>query len=343
MQKLALACFALATPAIAGAQWTYVSSGTTAELRGLSVVNDRVVWTTGARGTFLLSLDGGRSWKADSVPGATTLDLRAVHGVNGAQAFVASAGEAEKGLAKIFSTGNAGRAWELVYSTEQKGVFLDAIAFWDARHGIALSDPVDGAFVLLTTDDGGQTWSRMPAERLPRVLPGEAAFAASGSSLVVHGGSRVWIGTGGGGRARVMHSADRGRTWIVSEAPVHAEGGGAGIFAVAFFDERRGVAVGGDYTKPALAATSVALTQDGGRTWQPAASPPHAYLSGVSYAGSAGNLVAVGLAGTFVSRDSGQTWMQRDTIALNAVRFSGTTGVAVGPRGRIARTNGVVP
>ena len=130
---------------------------------------------------------------------------------------------------------------------------------------------------------------------------------------------------------------------MVSEAPVHAEGGAAGIFSMAFFDERRGVAAGGDYTKPALAATSVALTHDGGRSWQPARSPPHAYLSGVSYAGSAASLVAVGLAGTFVSRDSGETWTQSDTIAMNSVRFSGATGVVVGPRGRIAWTNGVVP
>lgn len=334
---------AVAIPAVAGAQWAYVPSGTKAELRGLGVASERVIWASGARGTFLHSFDGGRTWQADTIPGATMLDFRAVHAFDDARAFAASAGEAEKGLAKVFSTDDAGRNWNLVYSTDQKGVFLDAIAFWNANEGIALSDPVDGAFFLLTTADGGRTWTRIPAERLPRVLAGEAAFAASGSSLVVRGSSRVWIGTGGGGRARVMHSADRGRTWTVTDVPVHAEGSAAGIFSLAFFDERRGVAVGGDYTKPRLAAPSVALTQDGGRTWQRAPSPPQAYLSGVSYAGSAARLVAVGLAGTFVSRDSGLTWTQTDTIAMNSVRFSGRTGIAVGPRGRVARMDGLSP
>ena len=51
------------------------------------------------------------------------------------------------------------------------------------------------------------------------------------------------------------------------------------------------------------------------------------------------SFVAVGLAGTFVSRDGGDHWVQTDTVALNAVRFSGRTGIAVGPRGRIGRTD----
>lgn len=334
---------ALAVPAMALAQWTYVSSGTSAELRGLSAVSDRVIWASGARGTVVRSYDGGRTWIADTVPDATALDLRAVHALNEGTAFVASAGEAEKGLAKIFRTRDAGGHWYVMYSTERKGVFLDAIAFWDVRNGVALSDPTDDAFFVLTTSDGGRSWTRIPPERLPRVLPGEAAFAASGSSLVVYGTSDVWIGTGGGGRARVMHSSDRGRIWSFTEAPVHAEGGASGIFSLAFFDRRRGVAVGGDYTKPRLAAQSVALTYDGGHAWYAAKAPPAAYLSGVSFAGSAARLVAVGLAGTFVSRDSGQSWVQTDSIAMNSVRFSGRAGFAVGPRGRVARTDSISP
>jgi photosystem II stability/assembly factor-like uncharacterized protein len=327
---------ALTWPNAAAAQWTYVSSGTAVELRGLSVERD-VAWASGQRGTVLRSLDGGRTWTSDTVPGAGLLDLRAVHGISADAAIVASAGEAEKGLAKIFATRDRARSWRLVHSAAQPGVFFDAVAFWDARHGIALSDPVDGAFFILLTADSGHTWARIPPAGLPRVLAGEAAFAASGTSIAVRGSSRVWIGTGGGGRSRVMHSGDQGATWSVTDVPVHAGGPAAGIFSIAFFDERHGVAAGGDYTKPRLDAPSIATTSDGGRTWRAASTQPRAYLSGVAYAGGADRLVAVGLAGTFVSTDSGATWAQTDTVALNAVRFSGTTGIAVGPHGRIAR------
>ncbi len=301
---------ALAFATTADAQWTYGHSGTTAELRGLSAPSATVVWASGARGTVVRSLDGGRAWTADSASDFATLDLRSIHAFGAERALAASAGEAEKGLALILGTID-GRAWRSVYSTSLKGAFLDAIGFWNDRNGIALSDPVDGAFLVLRTDDGGRSWNRVPVGALPPVLAGEAAFAASGSSFALVGDSLVWIGTGGGGRARVMHSADRGRTWSVVDAPVHAEGPAAGIFSIAFHDARRGVAAGGDYTKPRLAATSVAITADGGRTWRAAKAPPAAYLSGIAFAGGADNLVAVGRC------------IDADPVALSSVRVMG--------------------
>jgi photosystem II stability/assembly factor-like uncharacterized protein len=327
---------ALAMPPAASAQWAYTTSGA-GELRGLSAAGDSIIWASGTRGTVVRSTDGGRTWRVDSIPGAGTLDFRAIHAFNERGVFVASAGEAEKGLAQIFTTENAGRRWHRVFNTDRQGIFLDAIAFWNVRTGVALSDPVEGSFGVYITTDGGQEWTLLPAANLPKNLPGEAAFAASGSSIVLRGTSEIWIGTGGGGRARVMYSADRGNTWTVSDTPVHAEGSAAGIFSIAFFDSRRGIAVGGDYTKRVLAAPSVALTSDGGRTWRVAKAPPAAFLSGVAYAGSPAKLVAVGLAGTFVSADSGDTWAQVDSIPMNSVRFHGTSGWAAGPRGRVAR------
>ena len=62
----------------------------------------------------------------------------------------------------------------------------------------------------------------MPTDGSPPVLPGEAAFAASGTCLVLQGASNAWIGTGGGARARVFRSIDRGRSWQVADTPLHA-------------------------------------------------------------------------------------------------------------------------
>ncbi len=321
--------------ASADAQWSFAASGTTVEFRGLSVVGD-VVWASGARGTVARSGDGGVTWRTDTVAGATNLDFRAIHAIDARTAFVASAGEAEKGLAAIYLTRDAGRSWQRVFSTTTRGVFFDAIAFWDAKRGIALSDPVDSAFFLLETLDGGRTWERIPPATLPRVLPGEAAFAASGGSLSLGADGSVRIGTGGGGRARVMISSDRGRTWRVIETPVHAQGAAAGIFAIDVSGSDA-IAVGGDYTQPRLAAASVALSRDAGATWRAAAAPPAAYLSGAALDRGGRRVLAVGLAGTFLSIDGGESWTQTDTIPLNAVRVAKSGWFAVGPRGRIAR------
>ena len=339
---LVLVASLLSAPRIAGAQWRPQPSGTDAEFRGLSVVSRTVAWASGARGRYARTTDAGRTWRVDSVPGAGTLDFRAVHAIDSRTAVLASAGDADKKQARIYRTADGGAHWTLVYSTEQKGVFLDALAFWDTRHGIALSDPVEGRFFLLTTGDGGRSWIRLAPDGIPPALQGEAAFAASGSCLTVQGPTNVWIGTGGGAKARVYRSTDRGRTWSVAETPVHAGGASSGIFSVAFRDARHGIAVGGDYQQATGNVANVALTDDSGETWRLApGAPPNAYLSAVSYVPNSTLVVAVGLAGTAVSSNLGESWTMIDSVSYNSVRFAtGDAGWAAGPRGRIARWSG---
>jgi len=226
--KLYLLALVAFCAAHADAQWIPQQSGTTAEFRGLVALSANVVWASGTRGRVARTTDGGKSWHIDSVPGADSLDFRDIHALSATQAWAMSAGPAERGQAKIFRTQD-GASWTKQFDTNQKGVFLDAISFWDDRHGIAMSDPVEGRLFVLGTDDGGTTWSRLPTESAPPVLPNEAAFAASGTCLAVQGSSNVWIATGGGTRARVFRSTDRGRTWSVADTPVHAGGSAEGF------------------------------------------------------------------------------------------------------------------
>jgi photosystem II stability/assembly factor-like uncharacterized protein len=333
------ALLALAVPTWTGAaQWMSIASPTDVELRGLSVVSPNVVWASGQRGTVVRTTDGGRTWSRDTVPGAGGLDLRAIAATSPLVAHTISIGDSSR----IYRTADGGRTWSLRWSATRKGTFLDAIRFWDARNGIAMSDPVDGRFLLLTTADGGESWQEVPASALPPALEGEGGFAASGSCLTVLGHADAWFASGGAAMARVYHSADRGRTWTVHDTPIRAGTASAGIFSVAFRDARNGVIAGGDYRKPALRGRNLALTRDGGRTWTLAdsASSPAGYRSAVTYVPGipARTLVAVGSSGTDVSRDRGATWASVDTMAYNSVAFATTTGGwAVGPAGRIAR------
>ena len=339
---LLVASLLVAPPRTGRAQWRPQPSGTDAELRALSVVGRNVVWASGTRGRYTRTTDGGGSWRVDSVPNAGTLDFRAVHAIDSRTAVLVSAGDADKQQARIYRTADGGAHWTLVYSTEKKGVFLDAVAFWDIRHGIAISDPVGGRFFLLTTSDGGRTWTRVSPDGIPPALEGEAAFAASGSCLTVQGSANVWIGTGGGAKARVYRSTNRGRTWSVAETPVHAGGASSGIFSVAFRDARQGIAVGGDYQRATGSVPNVALTDDGGASWRLAKGPlPNAYLSAVAYVPNSALVVAVGLAGTALSSDRGESWTMIDSVSYNSVRFTtGDAGWAAGPRGRVAKWSG---
>ena len=338
-----LACTLLGSPS-ASAQWRPQSSPTDVELRGLSIVSPTVVWASGQRGTVVHTNDGGAHWTRDTIPGAGALDLRAIAATSATTAHAISIGDSSR----VYRTSDGGRTWSLRWSATRKGTFLDAIRFWDARNGIAMSDPVDGKLLVIVTSDGGDSWREIPAERLPPALQGEGGFAASGTCLAVYGGTHVWIATGGAASARIYHSPDRGTTWTVHDTPLRAGAPPAGVFSVAFRDALHGVIAGGNYEQPGLRGRNFATTNDGGATWTLAdsATSPAGYRSAVAIVPGtrANTLVAVGLTGTDVSIDDGATWQRADSTAYNSVAFaSPRAGWAVGPKGRIARWSGPVP
>ena len=201
----------VAVSAIAAAQtWTPQHSGTTASLRGIAAVNDRVAWASGTAGTYLITTDGGATWTAAQVPGAESLDFRDVHALDDRAAWLLASGPGDK--SRIYRTTDAGRHWTLQLTNPDAAGFLDAIAFWDAKRALALGDPVGGRFALFATEDGGDHWMRRDG---PAAEPGEGAFAASGTCLIVTGSHDAWFATGGT-HARIFHSTDDGVTWTAA-------------------------------------------------------------------------------------------------------------------------------
>ncbi|MFL6277443.1 MAG: WD40/YVTN/BNR-like repeat-containing protein [Blastocatellia bacterium] len=322
----------------ATAQWRPQAGNTTADLRGLSVVNLRVVWASGTQGTFTRTTDGGASWQAGTVPGAEPLDFRDVEAFDANTAYLLSAGKDQ--LSRIYKTSDGGAHWALQFTNHLPEAFFDAMAFWDRDHGIALSDPVNGRFVMVTTDNGGRTWNDVPATNLPPAITGEGGFAASGTCLIAQGQANAWFVTGGA-VARVFRSADRGHSWTVTSAPLSSGVESAGIFSVAFNDATHGVIVGGDYRKPTEAGDNIAVSGDGGRTWKLSRGPrPAGYRSGTAYVAPL-TVIAVGTSGSDYSIDGGESWTRLDGENYNSVAARAGVVWAVGPRGRIARLDGL--
>lgn len=321
---------ALIGPA-APAQWERQSIRTDADFRGLAVVNDKVAWVSGTKGTFGRTTDGGKTWTAGTLPGADKLDFRDIEAFGESTAYLMSAGPGD--ASRIYKTADAGRTWTLQFTNPEKDGFFDSIAFWDDKSGLALSDPVKGRFYLVATADGGATWKPLDAQ-LPPALPTEGAFAASGTCLVTHGEADVWFATGGAKAARVFHSTDRGKTWTVAETPVAAGVESAGIFSISVRDTKTLLVVGGDYKKPDGTGANAALSTDGGATWT-AVGKNLPFQSGAAW--TKDRWVTVGTSGTFQSAD-GKTWTRLDRENLNAVQFTKAgNGWAVGPKGRIAK------
>ncbi|MCX4820638.1 oxidoreductase [Streptomyces sp. NBC_01142] len=326
-------------PAAAGTApgWNLKDTGTDVRFRGLAAVSRKTAWLAGSKGTVLRTADGGRSWRNISPPGAGELEFRDIEAFDGRRAVVLAIGEGE--ASRVFRTADGGASWTESFRNTDPKAFYDCITFFDSRNGLAMSDPVDGKYRILSTGDGGKSWKVLPSDGMPAALPGEAGFAASGQCLVSSGRRDVWLATGGGATARVLHSADRGRNWTAAESTIPAGDPARGVFALAFRDGAHGIAVGGDYRGDQASPRAGAVSGDGGRSWQQSKTPPPAYRSGVAWLPhSRSAALAVGPTGTDLTLDSGRSWRTVDTGSYDTVDCTADFGCwASGEKGRVAR------
>lgn len=318
--------------------WELKDSGAAGvRFRGLSAVSRNTAWVAGTAGTVLRTTDGGASWRNVSPPGTADLQFRDIEAFDARRAVVLAIGEGE--ASRVYRTDDGGTTWTESFRNTDANAFYDCMTFFDSRHGLAMSDPVDGKFRILSTGDGGRSWKVLPTTGMPAALDGEAGFAASGQCLVSSGPRDVWLATGGGARARVLHSADRGLTWTAADTPIPAGDPARGVFALAFRDRAHGLAVGGDYNADQPSPLAAAVTGDGGRTWTPATTPPPAYRSGATWLPhSRSTALAVGPTGTDLTTDAGRTWKTVDTGSYDTVDCAADLGCwAAGEKGRVAR------
>ena len=300
--------------------------------RGLSVVNQKVVWVSGTGGTVLRTIDGGKNWENISVPNMEKIDFRDVEGFNKNTAIVMGIASP----ARFYKTTDGGQNWKLVHFDDRAGVFFDGMSFWNKNDGIAFSDPVDGQHLLIRTTDGGDTWHEIPKEGIPHKLNPEFGFAASGTGIPVQGRKTVWLGMGGV-KSRVFKSEDGGMNWSVAETPVVHGGQSTGIYSVAFKNKKVGISVGGDYTNQSIKNT-MAYSNDGGATWHLPEKQTHQYRECVAH--YRGNIFfAVGPSGFDMTTDNGKNWHPHywEVNNLTAVAFAkrSNVGFAVGKGGQI--------
>ena len=142
------AVFAIALSLFGGAglpgQWRVQASGTQAEIRALQAVSDQVVWAAGRGGMFTRTADGGATWQADSVPGASNLFFVALHAWDASRAVLLGTAFSGTPAARVFVTSDGGKTWKQTYANDHPKVFFDGMAFWDERHGIAFGDQIIG-------------------------------------------------------------------------------------------------------------------------------------------------------------------------------------------------------
>jgi photosystem II stability/assembly factor-like uncharacterized protein len=318
-------------------------SGTTQRLQAISPVNENVVWASGVGGTYAVTLNGRRRWRAGVVPGGETLQFRDVHGVSAKVAYLLAAGIGTD--SRIYKTVDGGDTWELQFTAEHPAAFYDCFDFWNPNRALVMGDVINGRLPVLRTRNGGDTWNRI-GRLLPPAQAGEAAFAASGTCVETLGTEHAWIATGAAASARILATTDGGQTWKSYATPIQPQGTPAsGLTTVAFRDRRHGIISGGDVVDTLLEPNNVAVSDDGGKTWELVKGTPFPGAAyGLSYVGAEDGdfvrtVVITGLGGAAWTRNEGRKWhLLPDVEDFWAVAFADPQhGWLVGTEGRILK------
>lgn len=268
-------------------------------MRGLSVVNDKVIWVSGSNGTVGKSIDGGDTFTWMTVKGYEKTDFRDIEAFDAKTAIIMGV----DAPAYILKTTDGGESWNLVYENKTKGMFLDAMSFWNEMSGIVIGDPIDNKIFIARTFDGGTTWHALPEQYFPTADKGEACFASSGTNVAPLNLQEAVFITGG----------TRSRMFIRDkkfELPIlqGKETTGANSVGVKHLKKKNLIiVVGGDFTTKDSTTKNCCITTDGGNSFTTPVIAPHGYRSCVEYL-NADNWITCGLNGVDYSKDDGKTW-----------------------------------
>jgi photosystem II stability/assembly factor-like uncharacterized protein len=310
-----------------------LTNGTNTSLRGLSVVSDNVLWVSGSNGMVGKSVNGGKDWRWFRIKRFENADFRDIEAFDATTAVVMAVGEP----AYILRTTDGGENWKVVYENKTKGIFLDAMEFWNSESGIVVGDPLDGKIFIARTFDGGYSWRAIPEKYRPKADEGEALFAASGTAMRALDRDEAVFVTGG----KTSHIYIRDQK---IKLPVIQGKNSTGAFSVAVWDnsKRNGgnkmIVVGGDYEADSSSTGNCFYSNNRGQSWIAATRPPRGYKSCVVYI-TEKELIACGTSGVDYSADGGVTWSQvsRDGYHVCIRAKDGKTVYLAGINGRVAK------
>ena len=205
------------------------------------------------------------------------------------------------------------------------GKDLNAVYFADAKRGWVGGD---GGFFSYT-EDGGAHWTERPLGIDHGI--NDIYFVSKETGFVVAGGSIFETGDGG-------HSWRESHTFLPSEF----DGATPELYSLRFNGKKRGWVVGSASRGDVITNSILAITRDGGATWQVLQAPTRQELIHIDFVDEKRGWI-VGAAGAILhTDDAGETWVKQPsgtTVTLFHVDFrNDKRGWAVGERATILRT-----
>ncbi len=309
-----------------------ITTGTKTSLRGLSVVNDNVVWVSGSNGMVGKSLNGGKNWNWMTVKGFEKVEFRDIEAFDASTAVIMGV----DAPAYILKTTDGGETWKVVYENKAKGMFLDAMDFAGDKYGMVVGDPISNQPFIIETADGGNSWvlQSLPGKR-PAVDSGEAFFAASGTNIRYFNRSDYYV-VSGGTKSNLITANSKKILPLVQGRET------TGANSLDIYDlkntKKRMIVVGGDFNTPDATEKNCFYSGNGGNTWKAPKVPPHGYRSCVEYLSDKA-ILCCGLNGVDYSKNGGNTWhwISKESFNICRIAKTGKTVYLAGNKGTVAK------
>jgi photosystem II stability/assembly factor-like uncharacterized protein len=205
------------------------------------------------------------------------------------------------------------------------GKDLNAVYFTDAKHGWVGGD----SGFLAHTEDGGATWAERSIGTDHSI--NDVYFVSKDAGFVLAGGS-------------IFGTDDAGQTWRESKkfSPSEFADSAPELYSLRFNGKKRGWVVGSVSRGDTIVGSILAITRDGGASWEVLHAPSPAELIHIDFVDEKHGWI-VGADGTILhTEDAGESWTKQEsatTATLYHVDFRNEKqGWAVGERGTIVRT-----
>jgi hypothetical protein len=281
--------------------------------RGLSVVNTKIAWVSGSKGSILRTTNAGKSWDTLNPKGYAAKDFRDIHAFSRSKAVAMSSGDS----GVVLITRDGGKNWSELYHDYRPGSFLDAM---DVRKGklILVGDgilqqkmyQIRSENVLKTDSLSAVTLFAKDRETYYKkgYEPDSTSsyFAASGSNIQWTG-NNTYCAIPILDEKSMFISVSGNFIRFRSRLPFKQQKAG-GAYGFYLHRNQTGVAVGGSFYKPNETDSVACYTTDAGRTWTPCQTMPNGYRSGV-FAHKRGKIwICTGPNGSDYSTDGGKNW-----------------------------------
>ena len=302
-----------------------LSSGTKTSLRGLSVVDEKIIWASGSNGMVARSVDGGKNFIWKQIPQFEKKEFRDIEAFDSNTAIIICIAEP----AYILKTIDGGKNWRTVFFDSTRGMFLDAMHFRNDKNGVVIGDPINNKPFIAITKDAGENWSTDLFFEPKSMQDKEAFFASSGTNIFLKKKQMIFVS--GGNSSNLYINKNQFNLPLVQGI----QSTGANSIAI---NKNKAIIVGGDFTKDSATHQNCVIFNLKSKQFTLPTTPPSGYRSCVVFIDK-NKAITCGLNGIDMSEDAGLNWKKISNEGFHVVQKAkkGNAVFFAGSKGRIAR------